>query len=310
MKANIRSKSLFSACALSLAVSASSMALEYGSSIEDTTWSVTGSVFECRFAQTIPRYGEAVFFHQAGEDVKFQLYAKRNLLDYTQAQVSITPPPWRPSRYSESLGSVQVQQDKSGPYLTLDSKRTNQFIHALLDGQWPVISHHTYYDEKEFVKLHVSSIGFPDFYPIYLSCVDQLLHYNFKQVANSKVLFDEGGDSFLDPQDTKVLDRVAYYIQHDPRVFIVYLDGHTDNTGKRFDNREVSRARVENVERYLVKKGINPDIITTRFHGERYPIADNATAKGRAQNRRVTIRLEMREDMPIPDELMFKPENH
>ena len=47
-------------------------------------------------------------------------------------------------------------------------------------------------------------------------------------------------------------------------------------------------------------------MITTRFHGSRYPVADNSTPEGRAENRRVTIRLEMREDMPIPDDLLFK----
>jgi outer membrane protein OmpA-like peptidoglycan-associated protein len=128
---------------------------------------------------------------------------------------------------------------------------------------------------------------------------------NFEQVARSKVHF-KIGQSEIDPKDTDMLNRIVFYIKHDPRVFAVYLDGHSDNIGRRYDNRQTSKLRVESVERYFIKQGISPDMITTRFHGDRYPVADNRTAKGRAENRRVTIRLELREDMPIPDDLLFK----
>ena len=88
----------------------------------------------------------------------------------------------------------------------------------------------------------------------------------------------------------------------------MYLDGHADNLGRRYDNRQISKARVEDVERYFITRGINPDMLTTRFHGDRYPVADNRTATGRAENRRVTIRLEQRADMPVPDNLIFRPQ--
>ena len=139
-----------------------------------------------------------------------------------------------------------------------------------------------------------------------MECVQQLLPLNFDQIARSKVLFASGED-MIDKRDMAVLDRIVFYIKHDPRVFAVYLDGHSDNVGRRYDNRQTSKARVEDVERYFIKQGINPEMITTRFHGDRYPIATNSTAAGRAQNRRVTIRLEQRADMEIPQELRFRP---
>ena len=112
----------------------------------------------------------------------------------------------------------------------------------------------------------------------------------------------------MSPEDEELLDRIIYYMGQDPRVFALYIDGHSDNRGRRYDNRQLSKRRAESVERYLIKKGINPDMITLRFHGQRYPIASNNTSKGRATNRRVTIRLEMREDMEIPEELLFVPD--
>ena len=285
----------FSAC--------SAFALDYGSSVGNTHWQVSGSVFECRFEQEIPNYGRAVFYHQAGEDVRFRLETMRNLMEESQAQVSIMPPPWQPSRKSEALGEVQLV--KQSPNLELDSGRTNQFLHALMDGKWPAIAHRTYYDPNRYVQLHVSAVEFQKFYPTYVRCAKQLLTVNFSQVENSKVLFKLGQHG-LAPQDKALLDEIIYYIKNDPRVYAVYLDGHTDGTGRRFANREISRARVGQVERYFLDHGINPDIITTRFHGDRYPVATNATAEGRAQNRRVTVQLKWQADQPVPEHLIFQ----
>ena len=287
-----------------LAVMPAQAVLEYGSSVENTQWMVSGSVFECRFEQSVPGYGKAVFYHEAGEDVEFRLETLKNLMDYSQAQVSILPPPWQPGARAERLGVAKLVKDT--PNLSLDARRTNQFLHALLEGKWPAISHVTYYDPARFVQVHVSAVSFTDHYPKYLECVDQLLPMNFRQVARSKVLFKGGADK-VDEEGMEMLDRIVFYIRNDPRVFAVYLDGHADNQGRRYDNRQISKARVEDVERYLIKQGINPDMITTRFHGDRYPVADNRTAAGRAENRRVTIRLEQRGDMPVPDNLIFRP---
>ncbi|MEC8483224.1 MAG: OmpA family protein, partial [Pseudomonadota bacterium] len=57
-------------------------------------------------------------------------------------------------------------------------------------------------------------------------------------------------------------------------------------------NRELSKTRAEKVTAYLLQKGIPPEKIVSRYHGERYPAADNRTNDGRERNRRVTIRLE------------------
>ncbi len=277
--------------------------LQYAGGPETTYWNTSGSVFGCRFEQKIPGYGKAVFYQQAGEPVLFRLEADRNMMATSNAQVSITAAPWQPAARSEPLGTVRV---KAGtPNLELDSRRSNQFLHALLEGRWPTISQDTWYDAGRSVQVQVSAVQFKQYYPDYVACMSQLLPLNYDQVGRSKVLFASGEEN-LDKEDTDLLDQVVFYINHDPRIFAVYLDGHSDNIGRRYDNRQTSKQRVEAVERYLILKGINPEMITTRFHGSRYPVADNGTAAGRAQNRRVTLRLEMREDMPIPEDLLFR----
>jgi outer membrane protein OmpA-like peptidoglycan-associated protein len=283
-------------------ISVMSVALQYGGGIEDTEWKISGSVFECRFEQLLPKYGHGVFYHQSGEDIVFQLETRKNLMKTGKASISITPAPWHPSKKSEHLGFADLVDGR--PNLQLDSERSNQFLHALLEGKQPVVTRRTYYDDSKFVKIHLSAIHFEDFYSNYLKCVDQLLPMNFSQVARNKIYFG-GGKEGLSPGDEVLLDRVIFYMNNDPRVFALYIDGHSDNRGRRYDNRQLSKRRAESVERYLIERGINSDMVTLRFHGQRYPIASNNTSAGRAKNRRVTVRLEQREDMEIPPELMF-----
>jgi adhesin transport system outer membrane protein len=65
--------------------------------------------------------------------------------------------------------------------------------------------------------------------------------------------------------------------------------GHTDSVGTDAYNMGLSLARAKSVKAYLVEVGLNGALIKTEGRGESEPVADNATAEGRAKNRRVDI---------------------
>lgn len=67
------------------------------------------------------------------------------------------------------------------------------------------------------------------------------------------------------------------------------VEGHTDSRGSATQNENLSRARAESVRAYLVTRGIPPDKIEAVGRGSNQPVADNGTADGRANNRRVEI---------------------
>lgn len=104
---------------------------------------------------------------------------------------------------------------------------------------------------------------------------------------SAPILFDSNRDD-LKPETQKTVSDLANALQ---RVGIrrVRVEGHTDNSGSRDYNVELSRRRAEAVAREFAVHGFAEDAITRKGWGFEYPAAPNKTPDGRALNRRVTI---------------------
>lgn len=85
-----------------------------------------------------------------------------------------------------------------------------------------------------------------------------------------------------------VLDDVARVLQQYDRSTIDIV-GHADSDGADAYNLDLSQRRASNVARYLIDRGVLPARMYVEGRGESQPIASNATAEGKAQNRRVEI---------------------
>ncbi|PIC01757.1 OmpA family protein [Caulobacter sp. X] len=97
--------------------------------------------------------------------------------------------------------------------------------------------------------------------------------------------------SDVQPQFTRVLDDVARTLNAYPQTTIDVV-GHADSSGPDDYNQVLSERRASAVAGYLTNEGrVMPDRVFVAGMGERQPIADNSTAAGRAQNRRVEIVL-------------------
>ncbi len=94
----------------------------------------------------------------------------------------------------------------------------------------------------------------------------------------------------ISPQMQTVLNDVAQSMIQYPNSLIDVM-GHTDSTGAEAYNQGLSQRRAEAVANYLVSRGVSRARIETMGYGEEYPVADNSTPEGRAQNRRVEIRI-------------------
>ncbi|HMI87938.1 MAG TPA: OmpA family protein [Polyangiaceae bacterium] len=101
------------------------------------------------------------------------------------------------------------------------------------------------------------------------------------------VLFASGKSELLGTAKTK-LSEVATVLSKDPNAKLT-VEGYTDSRGSDQLNNELSEKRAEAVRSFLVSRGIAAANIVAEGHGKDKPIADNATAEGRANNRRVEI---------------------
>jgi len=101
------------------------------------------------------------------------------------------------------------------------------------------------------------------------------------------VLFD-AGHSDLKASANRTVLKLVQFLQLNPRR-VVRIEGYTDSRGDAQENLQLSRARAQAVADVLVDLGIESKRITVQGHGESFPVTENASVKGRAQNRRVEI---------------------
>ncbi len=104
------------------------------------------------------------------------------------------------------------------------------------------------------------------------------------------IQFDTAKDTIKRPS-FKVLDQNAKLVLDHPELKRIRVEGHTDNVGSASYNKDLSERRAASVVRYLSEKGIARGRLTPAGYGFEKPVASNATALGRAKNRRVEFRI-------------------
>ncbi len=108
-------------------------------------------------------------------------------------------------------------------------------------------------------------------------------------LANRIIEF-ESGKATLTEAGRSILDQMAVALQKLKGVHVEVI-GHTDNAGSRAGNLSLSQARAEAVKNHVLERGIPADLISVSGEGPDRPVADNATAEGRARNRRIEFRV-------------------
>lgn len=255
--------------------------------IDRSQWYISASIFECAVVHDIPLYGKATFYHEAGESLRFYTSAIRNPMQPGKAALVVEASGWQPGAMVQDLGWVEVT-DSTKP-IQVDAARSMSMMRGLLEGMYPTFTRQAAYKD-ESIRVRLNSINFASVYGAYLDCVSGLLPVNFRQVERTRVHFSVD-KAELTKEDRKSLNNVILYVQADSTISAIYVDGHTDSSGRRIHNRRLSKDRAEAVTAYLVKYGLAPEIIQTRYHGERYPVINNASAANKAKNRRTTVRL-------------------
>ena len=128
------------------------------------------------------------------------------------------------------------------------------------------------------------------------SRVEAVDKYNRRLVYEVTLSEDQGNFKFGRtelPDEAKArIDEVINQLKADPKGVFIEVEGHTDNVGPKEINERIGMERAEAVKRYIYESHQVPlHKINVISYGEDKPVAPNKTRDGRAQNRRVVIRV-------------------
>ena len=100
------------------------------------------------------------------------------------------------------------------------------------------------------------------------------------------------GKTLLPDEAKQKIDEMVAQIKQDPKNIYLEIEGHTDNIGDKVTNERVGLARADSVKRYLYEQYQIPlHKMNVISYGKDKPVAPNKTKAGRAQNRRVVIKV-------------------
>jgi len=285
LEPDVRLRLLFLACMLASPANA----LTFQTRLERAQWQVEGDQFECRLIQPVAGFGVGEFVRRAGEQPIFRLQSPDRWLGNGSATLLAAAAPWQPDRSDINLGVVSVIGAGDIPFSS-SQLQAGRLLSGLLEGRSPVVRHRTR-QGGEALEVRLLPARFSKAYEDFRTCTAKLLPVNFDQIRRSQIGFP-AGDVALDALGQAKLDIILQFLKADPSVNRIELDGHSDNSGNRLTNRDLSRRRALAVEEYLIANGVPKEQITVRFHGERYPLAPNNSEANRAKNRRVILRLD------------------
>ncbi len=109
-------------------------------------------------------------------------------------------------------------------------------------------------------------------------------------VMNLKGVNFDNDQATLRPEAGAILDQAVATLKRYPAIKIE-IAGHTDNASSDSHNLELSQRRAQTVMEYFLSKGVEADRMNAKGYGETSPVADNGTAEGRFENRRVELRI-------------------
>lgn len=278
----------------------------YSADITSSEWKLSSTPFACSLSHTIPTFGKAIFSRKAGGAEVFYLESQGKVsFPGTIAGAETLPPLWRNDLVPVPLGAFKVVAGNQP--ISLSPAQMVPLVAQLMAGMNVMYSSQpiaTSSSSSSIMRVVLNAKNFASGYKSYQQCLADIIPYSFAQVARTTINYAEKPEG-LTAAHKADLARVARYVKADPNVVGVFVDGHSDNSATPEANEALSKQEAEWVAAYLVEQGVAAAKITTRWHGAQFVIADNKTLAGRAQNRRVTVRLE---DEAAHKEFMKKEE--
>lgn len=270
----------------------------YTADILNADWKTQSGSFSCVLTHYIEGFGSAVFARKTGSGEIFYLTPQGSVV-FPRGATSIDtlPPAWRSEQMPIHLGSTTAVAGErpiklgAADFAPLLAQLTGDVKVMFTSSAAEAAAQENSSRGAGVVRVVLDPKNFAKAYKAYQQCMGVLIPYTFSQVSHISFNYSEKAEG-LNAAHKSELNKVATYVKADPEVLGVLVDAHSDNKGSPEENELVSKQESEWVSAYLVLQGVASEKITARWHGDKFPVANNQTDAGRSQNRRVTVRLE------------------
>jgi outer membrane protein OmpA-like peptidoglycan-associated protein len=264
---------------------------QYRADISNSSWQLTdNSRLQCTLSHQIPRYGKAKFYSSANRkmNMEFELEMMRLPDSYSLAEVRSEAPNWRPGIAGRTLANMTLHKQFSPG---LPKKIAWNMLNELEQGMSPTFYYNDWYSDNDKITVGLSTARFQQAYQAFVSCVSNLLDFNFDDISYTVLNYQFGSDK-LTKASQKRMNMIVEYLALDSKLDLVLIDGYSDSYGGRNTNLKMSQRRANKVRELIVSSGIDASRIEANGYGEKRHVASNETIIGRSKNRRVVIRME------------------
>lgn len=262
-------------------------ARSYQANLNESNWYSEGDKFICRLIHLVPLYGQAVFELKASRQglLTFSMPGRYQPDLNQDIQLFSIAGNWVPGDASRSLFTLG-----KGSTLQLTGSSARRLLTELEQGRFIRIFFADRDTPSDQLDIGVSPLAFPKAYGEFMTCQANLLPFGFEDIEHSPILF-EFDQHQLTSEAIAQLERIAQFIAAQGAYKEIWIDGHTDNKGTDVYNDKLGALRAQTIKEALLQRGISEDKLIVKSFGEARPVKPNRSAKGRAQNRRVEVRV-------------------
>lgn len=250
-------------------------------SLDQVEWQQKGHVFSCSLTTDVSHFGSVSLVNDAG----YEMDVKISSVIYPQAlvktQLGTSEGPW---------SKKQIPTISWLPATTANNSKlaVRKLLRKMQQGQWGHIK--LDYTDQQSVHLVLPTVQRGNSFSDYFQCLSQLAPLSFEHVRDRNFYYDASA-FLLNKDQQKQLTDIIRFIELEPSVSRILIDGHADSSGHNSVNLHLSQQRADDLYAYLLEAGIDAKLIEVRSHGDRYPLVSNNDASQRQTNRRVNLRI-------------------
>ena len=262
----------------------------YFAPMQESRWVVTSaSRLLCEMEHVIPYFGKAVFWREAGRNLRLRLMTEKSFSDGFNVELISQSPSWKSSIHPVKLAVLETSGQ--GMLLDIPDRAAKLAYFELHDGFQPVFFFSKNKKLYDSMSVLISTVRFRDAEVTFGQCVRDLYPSHYDDVKLAKIHFGNDEEFPLMTDEKTAFTEMLEYLAVDKLIKEIVISGYTDQTGSVCYNENLASRRAWYTYDLLVQLGVDSNLLRVDYYGESQLYKKGNTSGDRALNRRVTVEL-------------------